>query len=465
MNKDTQMLSEAYGTIYRGPKTEQGSKDYGMNIAPYMHIIKQLSQGAFDTDSEQDMVSKGELQGIFDVDTVDGHRQVVLTNDAIAVIDAKHPELKDKFWDCGKCKADYAGCSAAKHSHEQQEVMSIAGEENAEGKLKYNYEVATAYLPRDIDTTTKQGEDRVLQLAYDEVVKRIYQHHKNPAKAASNLFMYDEDFPMEVVSQYNHYQKHGFPDMKEKDAEQFKQQMPDSTEEYSAQDYVKDMEMRGEAEEEPKHPLGNVRAVPARDLKPGDVLSLFKNTVIKTDDMAPRLVKGKVRVTYKDTRGVVHNVDWNKGTKISVDNVSQEDAEEGDLMKHMKDKGMIDAKATDDTGKYGRTREEEEGTKYVVGKTYTITLHNGEKFTGVFKYQRDMDRYDRSTGAYGSSWEQVLSNGTHVVVVGHGRPNHVPGHVPGEDEQRRLDPKCWKGYHKSGTKMKSGVRVNNCVKN
>lgn len=27
----------------------------------------------------------------------------------------------------------------------------------------------------------------------------------------------------------------------------------------------------------------------------------------------------------------------------------------------------------------------------------------------------------------------------------------------------RLDPKCWKGYKKQGTKMKGGVRVNNCV--
>ena len=171
-------------------------------------------------------------------------------------------------------------------------------------------------------------------------------------------------------------------------SDQFKDQMPDSREEYSAHDYAKEMEMRGEDAEESKHPLGNVREVPARDLKPGDVLSLFKNTVIKIDDMAPRLIKGKVRVTYKDARGVVHHVDWNKGTKISVDNAPQED-EEGDLMKHMKDKGMIDAKATDDTGKYGRTKEEEES---------------------------------------------------------------------------RLDPKCWKGYHKAGTKLKGDVRVNNCVK-
>ena len=29
------------------------------------------------------------------------------------------------------------------------------------------------------------------------------------------------------------------------------------------------------------------------------------------------------------------------------------------------------------------------------------------------------------------------------------------------EEKQRLDPKCWKGYRKDGTKMKDGVRVNN----
>ena len=32
-----------------------------------------------------------------------------------------------------------------------------------------------------------------------------------------------------------------------------------------------------------------------------------------------------------------------------------------------------------------------------------------------------------------------------------------------EKKKQRLDPKCWKGYKKQGTKMKGGVRVNNCV--
>jgi len=31
------------------------------------------------------------------------------------------------------------------------------------------------------------------------------------------------------------------------------------------------------------------------------------------------------------------------------------------------------------------------------------------------------------------------------------------------EEKKRLDPKCWDGYKKQGTKMKGGVRVNNCV--
>jgi hypothetical protein len=34
-----------------------------------------------------------------------------------------------------------------------------------------------------------------------------------------------------------------------------------------------------------------------------------------------------------------------------------------------------------------------------------------------------------------------------------------------EDEERRLDKSCWEDYHKVGTKLKGGVRVNNCVKN
>ncbi len=39
----------------------------------------------------------------------------------------------------------------------------------------------------------------------------------------------------------------------------------------------------------------------------------------------------------------------------------------------------------------------------------------------------------------------------------------MQGNFGMHEEKQRLDPKCWKGYKKQGTKMKGGIRVNNCV--
>lgn len=44
-----------------------------------------------------------------------------------------------------------------------------------------------------------------------------------------------------------------------------------------------------------------------------------------------------------------------------------------------------------------------------------------------------------------------------------GRPVDVVYDKDVGEAKQRLDPKCWKGYKKQGTKMKGGVRVNNCV--
>jgi len=33
-----------------------------------------------------------------------------------------------------------------------------------------------------------------------------------------------------------------------------------------------------------------------------------------------------------------------------------------------------------------------------------------------------------------------------------------------KETKQRLDPSCWKGYEKKGTKVKGGTRVNKCVK-
>jgi len=66
---------------------------------------------------------------------------------------------------------------------------------------------------------------------------------------------------------------------------------------------------------------------------------------------------------------------------------------------------------------------------YNIGDTYAIILHNGKSFTGTCAWRRDMDRYDRSTGAYGSSWYKALCNGTHEVYVAPG-PCYLPGEEP-----------------------------------
>ena len=98
-------------------------------------------------------------------------------------------------------------------------LMQDAPAENAEGntgkkRLKYDYEWVTAFLPRDLDISNRAAQDKVLDLAFQETLKRLVPTHKNPRLAARNMFG-DEDFPQEIISQYAWYQKHGFPDASE----------------------------------------------------------------------------------------------------------------------------------------------------------------------------------------------------------------------------------------------------------
>jgi len=87
-------------------------------------------------------------------------------------------------------------------------------EDKPKERLKYDYEWVTAFLPRDIDISNRAGEDKVLDLAFQETLKRLVPNRKNPRLAARNMFG-DEDFPMEIISQYAWYQEHGFPDATE----------------------------------------------------------------------------------------------------------------------------------------------------------------------------------------------------------------------------------------------------------
>lgn len=105
MRKDVTLLYEAYRSMYENTE---------LNVKPYKNIIDQLSKGEFNTDSQKELVDQGVQAGIFDVTVKDGKREVVLTNPAVTEIEKVYPELKGKFWECGRCKADYPGCGEAK---------------------------------------------------------------------------------------------------------------------------------------------------------------------------------------------------------------------------------------------------------------------------------------------------------------------------------------------------------------
>lgn len=74
-----------------------------------------------------------------------------------------------------------------------------------------------------------------------------------------------------------------------------------------------------------------------------------------------------------------------------------------------------------------------------------------QHFTKGFKAGR-MDKIRHNNKQYNLNL-QLMKDGS----IRHGEQGVA-------EEKQRLDPKCWDGYKKDGTKVKGGVRVNNCVK-
>ena len=103
------------------------------------------------------------------------------------------------------------------------------------------------------------------------------------------------------------------------------------------------------------------------------------------------------------------------------------------------------------------------------GKKYNFNYwYSDEKPTNELEFRKDIPEYLKR-----EEWYNKLDNPTkmevlHAVVqaeLGNEPSEYKPtvGDEPLDEEKRRLDPKCWTGYKKQGTKMKGGVRVNNCV--
>jgi hypothetical protein len=102
------------------------------------------------------------------------------------------------------------------------------------------------------------------------------------------------------------------------------------------------------------------------------------------------------------------------------------------------------------------------GEKDILHK-YARMWYNGD-LSVQQKVEKVLDRMGWEIGELESE-----EGGCFVVRSGDEHGKSYIGFAPEDlsegiaEEKQRLDPKCWKGYKKQGTKMKGGTRVNNCV--
>ena len=104
------------------------------------------------------------------------------------------------------------------------------------------------------------------------------------------------------------------------------------------------------------------------------------------------------------------------------------------------------------------------------GKKYNFNYwYTDEKPTNELEFRKDIPQYLKREEWYNKLDFPTKMEVLHAVVqaeLGNEPSEYKPrvGDEPLDEEKQRLDPKCWDGYKKQGTKMKGGVRVNNCVK-
>lgn len=81
------------------------------------------------------------------------------------------------------------------------------------------------------------------------------------------------------------------------------------------------------------------------------------------------------------------------------------------------------------------------------------------------KYETSPHQPDWKDGGRGVGVITAYKNGHYMINDNPVNHFEIKGVVDQDvaEEKQRLDPSCWKGYKKQGTKMKGDTRVNNCV--
>jgi hypothetical protein len=213
----------------------------------------------------------------------------------------------------------------------------------------------------------------------------------------------------------------------------------------------------------------------------------------------------KVQTTYAqvralidklDTRGkqnVVKTLKKNLGIALTEDQINELST---DLLANYKKKASTDATAADKKGDYKRGDKRFSGIVKATKKQFD----NDSKGMAEGKYDFGDYHDAKTSGDYGMdlkanndgvSYREVNKGAndgqrgrpkslkgttTSLPADAFGRTTgKIPAGKPGkvhsmmntpdevDEEKQRLDPSCWTGYKKQGTKMKGGTRVNNCV--
>ena len=156
-----------------------------------------------------------------------------------------------------------------------------------------------------------------------------------------------------------------------------------------------------------------------------------------------------VREAFNNLEAVVYNMeepfeDYVRGLQTEVEELELDegmyDREAFDtIFKDRKDKGSMEKPKSKslpkDTGMYNQSNKAE-------------------------RDKRENDNIDEESKGLWANIHAKRKRGEKPAKPG---DKEYPKTLDIDEEKQRLDPKCWDGYKKQGTKMKGGKKVNNCV--
>lgn len=112
---------------------------------------------------------------------------------------------------------------------------------------------------------------------------------------------------------------------------------------------------------------------------------------------------------------------------------------------------------------FGQYNPETKSIKLVTGGRHPVDVLRTLAHELTHYKQHLEDNLPAGAGETGTDQENEANANAGITMRDFAQQN--PDQFGLDEAKQRLDPKCWKGKHKEGTKIKGGIRVNNCVPN